>query len=301
MSTSRARRGRRVAAIVAAGIVATAVAATAGGFAAQRYIITSSSQIKPGAVGYVNLSPAARTRLAGVRGPRGPVGRQGSAGAQGPAGAQGAPGPQGPAGTQGAPGPQGPAGAQGGTGPQGPTGPQGAAGQDSTNGLAQASGLVAWTVDPGLVVATSTDSSGSIHGASVWLASGQVISDLSELVTSAGSGMTHGAYAVYDSNLNLVAQTADTPAAFQVSSQWVELPLTSPYTVPSTGRYYFVDFLAAATTMPTVGVAGSNSTTAARTTLPGGAARLIHVSGAASFPATLTNTTSGLTRCILAR
>jgi hypothetical protein len=128
-----------------------------------------------------------------------------------------------------------------------------------------------------------------------------VSNHLSELVTSAGAGMTHGAYAIYDSNLNLVAQTADTPAAFQVSNQWVELPLTSPYTVPSTGLYYFVDLLASGTTMPTIGIVGSQSATSARTTLPSGTPELIHVSGVSAFPATITNTSSGITRCIIAR
>jgi len=64
-------------------------------------------------------------------------------------------------------------------------------------------------------------------------------------------------FAIYDEDLNLVAQTADTPAAFQVTNQWAELSLTTPYTVPADGRYYFVDLLAATTTMPSIGNLGS--------------------------------------------
>lgn len=282
---------RRAIVLLLAGAAAAAVVSAAA-VGAGKYLITTSTQIKPGVVGYANLSATAKKRLSGRRGPVGRQGPAGTPGATGAAGPQGPAGPQGQAGTPGATGP---------SGPQGPTGPQGPAGQDGTNVRAQAAGLVAWTFDPALDVATSTDSSGSIHGAAVWLEKGQVINDLSELVTSAGAGMTHGAYAIYDSNLNLVAQTADTPAAFEVSNQWVELPLTSQYAVPATGLYYFVDLLASTTTMPTMGIVGSNSATSARSTLPNGTPELIHVSGAGSFPGTITNTSSGITRCIIAR
>jgi hypothetical protein len=62
----------------------------------------------------------------------------------------------------------------------------------------------------------------------------------------------------------LVAQTADTPAAFQVTNQWVTLSLTSPYTVATSGRYYFVDQLAASTTMPSIGNIGSLAASSSR-------------------------------------
>lgn len=310
-----------------------------GAVAAQRYLITSSSQIKPGAISYANLSPAARRALAGKTGPRGlqgpagPTGATGATGAtgqQGPGGPQGATGPNGatgpigatgpkgatgPAGPQGPTGPQGPAGPQGATGSTGatgptgpkgatgPTGPQGPAGADGANDLARASGLVAWTSDPALILASAPDSNGSIHGASVWLQQGDVITSLAELVATAGAGMTHGMFAIYDSDMNLVAQTADTPAAFQVTNQWVELSLTpSPYTVPSSGRYYFVDLLAASTTMPAIGNVGSLAATSARAILPGGVARGVNGgSGLSAFPTTLTTGTTGISRCIVAR
>jgi hypothetical protein len=274
--------------LVVAALAVLVVATNA--FGAQRFVITSSSQIKDGAVGYLDLSSSARSRLAGARGPRGP---QGATGAPGAAGAKGDAGPQGPKGDTGAKGSTGATGSAGATGP---------AGADGTNGLAKASGLVAWTGDPAEILEDGTDASGSIHGASVMLTQGQVVTSLAELVTSAGTSMTHGMYAIYDANLNLVAQTADTPAAFQVSSQWVELSLTAPYTVPSTGRYYFADLLASSGTMPSIGNLGFDATTSARNSLPGGAARGLNDGpGLTAFPAILTNSGTGVSRCLIAR
>lgn len=274
------------------GVVAF-VAISSGAFAAQKYLITSSSQVKPGAIGYASLSADAKHRLAGKTGAQGPAG---------PRGADGAPGAKGAAGPAGPKGDTGSAGAAGATGATGATGPQGPAGTDGTNRLAKASGLVAWTGDPAQILQSATDTSGSIHGASVALQQGDVITSLAELVATAGVGMTHGAFGIYDSNLNLVAHTADSPSSFEVSNQWVQLSLTSPYTVPSTGVYYFADLLAAGTTMPAIGNIGSLSGTSARNTLPGGVLRGINGAGApfTAFPSTLTNNGTGLSRCIVA-
>src|SRR5690242_13403295 len=53
------------------------LAVTSGAFAAKRYLITSSSQIKDGAVSLSDLSPAAKKALRGVNGIGGPAGPQG--------------------------------------------------------------------------------------------------------------------------------------------------------------------------------------------------------------------------------
>jgi len=74
------------------------LAVTSGAFAANHYLITSSKQIKAGAVSLSDLSPSARKALKGHNGPTGPAGPQGPAGATGATGAQG---PQGPAGVSG--------------------------------------------------------------------------------------------------------------------------------------------------------------------------------------------------------
>ena len=251
--------------------------------------------------------PAGARGLMGPQGPQGDTGPQGATGPQGvqgdtgPQGLQGDTGPQGPKGDTGAQGPKGdtgPQGPKGNTGPQGPVGPEG---PSSANALAEASGLVAWTADPALISTTRTPSSGSSHGGSVWLNQGDAVNWLAELVTADGSGMTHGAYAIYDSNLHLVAQTADTPSAFQTAQadSWVELPLTSTFTVPASGLYYLVD-LFAGTTTPTVGVVTYNSALPGRNVLPNGVPRAVRGAGLSAFPSTLTNTSTDETRCILA-
>jgi Collagen triple helix repeat (20 copies) len=72
------------------------LAVTSGGFAAaNHYLITSSSQIKNGAVSAVDLSPAAHKALQGQKGATGAAGPQGSKGDTGAVGATGAQGPQG--------------------------------------------------------------------------------------------------------------------------------------------------------------------------------------------------------------
>ena len=183
------------------------------------------------------------------------------------------------------------------TGERGPRGFPGAA-----NALAQASGLIGWTSDPALISTSVTDSSGSIHGGSVWLSRGGRIVWLAELVTSGGSGVTHGAYAIYDAHLHLAAKTADHPSSFQIGStaMWVKLVLTRPYTVPASGLYYFVDLLAGKRP-PAIAVVGTSSRLRLRNTLPNGVLRgITGGAGFSAFPATLRSTATGITRSIVA-
>jgi hypothetical protein len=62
------------------------LAVTSGAFAAKQYLVTSSSQIKDGAVKLHDLSPGARKALHGANGAKGDTG---PAGAQGPKGDKG--------------------------------------------------------------------------------------------------------------------------------------------------------------------------------------------------------------------
>jgi hypothetical protein len=97
--------------VVAALVAVLAIAS--GATAAGKYLITSSSQVKDGAISLADLSPAVRKALQGKQ----PV----DSAAQAVAGAQG---PKGDAGATGAAGPKGD------TGPQGPKGDMGVSGYE---------------------------------------------------------------------------------------------------------------------------------------------------------------------------
>ena len=81
--------------IVAIAALVGVLAITSGAFAAQHYLITSSSQIKDGTVRLADLAPGARKALhgnpgaKGDLGPAGPQGPNGKAGPQGPKGSDG--------------------------------------------------------------------------------------------------------------------------------------------------------------------------------------------------------------------
>jgi hypothetical protein len=98
------------------------LAVTSGAFAAKQYMITSSHQIKHGAISLSDLSRHARKMLHGHAGPIGPQGLKGDQGLQGPKGDQGLQGFQGLQGPKGDQGLQGPQGDQGRQGDQGPSG-----------------------------------------------------------------------------------------------------------------------------------------------------------------------------------
>jgi Collagen triple helix repeat (20 copies) len=82
--------------------VALAAATTSSAVAATHYLLTSTSQIKPGAISLGNLSRNARSALHGSTGPPGAAGPQGPPGGQGPQGDPGPPGASGPPGPPGA-------------------------------------------------------------------------------------------------------------------------------------------------------------------------------------------------------
>jgi hypothetical protein len=105
-----------------AATLALVFAMSGGAYAASKYLITSTKQIKPSV-------------LASLKGKNG---------AAGPAGAQGAPGPQGPAGpggAQGAKGENGVAGKEGPQGKEGTVGKEGPAGKEGKEGKAGLTGF----------------------------------------------------------------------------------------------------------------------------------------------------------------
>ena len=65
------------------------LAVTSGAFAANHYLVTSSSQIKNGTIAASDLSSAARKALKGQQGSNGNTGATGATGAQGPEGPKG--------------------------------------------------------------------------------------------------------------------------------------------------------------------------------------------------------------------
>lgn len=88
---------KRIHPATAISLAALFFAFTGAGFAASRYVITSTSQIKPSVLKQLHGEP-------GLPGPQGDQGPTGPAGADGADGAPGIQGPAGPAGPQGKPG-----------------------------------------------------------------------------------------------------------------------------------------------------------------------------------------------------
>src|SRR3954470_7865892 len=96
--------------IVALGAIALALALTTGAWAGKRYLITSSSQVKNGALTGADIKNHSLTARDISRSAAGAFVPPGSGGSRGPAGPQG---PKGDTGAQGPVGLQGPRGAQG--------------------------------------------------------------------------------------------------------------------------------------------------------------------------------------------
>jgi hypothetical protein len=128
--------------------IAALLAVTSGAFAAQKYVITSTKQIKPSVMQSLK-GKQGTPGTPGATGGIGPQGSRGPAGSQGPEGSEGAPGSKGATGAQGSPGAKGESGAQGATGPKGDKGDTGNQGDRGITGSTGPKGDAGLQGDPG--------------------------------------------------------------------------------------------------------------------------------------------------------
>ena len=100
---------------------------------------------------------------------------------------------------------------------------------------------------------------GSVYFGLMPFRAGQVINNLSILITTQATTMSIGKLGLYDLSGNLLASTASQTTAWE-STGVKTAALTAAYTIPSTGAYYGAVF-AKASTLPTMlrNLAGSGS------------------------------------------
>lgn len=100
----------------------------------------------------------------------------------------------------------------------------------------------------------------------ITLIAGQVITSIHTIVATAGSGITNGWHAIADTNFNCLAVTANQTTAWNGTGD-VAVALTSQYTVPTTGAYYFVTS-ATGTTIPAFATGSGATNLSAFSVLP---------------------------------
>lgn len=127
----------------------------------------------------------------------------------------------------------------------------------SLNLDAAAHGFAAWPFDPMLAGTAATQGNTKLVG--VLLEEGATISGVAVPVTAAGVSMTHAFVGIYDKNGSLLAESADSPSAFQATG-WIAVPLTSPYIVPVTDLYYLASAFQGGTNPSVLNVAQNSAT-----------------------------------------
>jgi len=147
---------------------------------------------------------------------------------------------------------------------------------------------------------TTAGASGTLTMTAIYLTAGQLVSNITFFsATTAAGTPTNKFFALYDSNRNLLAQSAnDTTNAWAANTQKT-LAMTSPYRIQTSGLYY-IGLLQTATTIATIkgGVTRTGgqlnaaapiiygtSTTGLTTTLPNPAAAITAVGTAMLYAA----------------
>ena len=104
------------------------------------------------------------------------------------------------------------------------------------------------------------NTTGLIAVASIPLPAGLIVSNLMVAIGNTGAVTpSHFWMALTDSQLNVLAVTADQLTAAQAAATAMKLPVTFPYQVPQTGLYYVASSTSSATAPTGVGTAVNTS------------------------------------------
>lgn len=120
-------------------------------------------------------------------------------------------------------------------------------------------GLIAETSDPRTLAGATISVSGTVYFTSIGLRLGDVVTNLSIGITTAGAGMTRSRLGLYTAAGVLLAQTADLGAQWQTNGIQTA-PLTAPFTVTSSGLYYIAAIAVASVTQPVFQKGEGNTT-----------------------------------------
>lgn len=98
---------------------------------------------------------------------------------------------------------------------------------------------------------TIPTASGTLFMQAIYLKAGQIVSNISIWSASTAAGTpTNCIFGLYDSNRNLLAQSANQTTTAWAANTERKLAMTTPYRVPTSGVYY-IGFFITATTIPT--------------------------------------------------
>ena len=128
---------------------------------------------------------------------------------------------------------------------------------------------------------------GTIYGVAIPLLAGDVVSNLSVMVTTAGSGVTASLLGLYDTAGTRLAVSADQGTAWQ-STGLKTVAMTTPYAVPATGLYYGAIIATASTTVPAFHRAATNASIAINVAVGSGINPIVFMTGQTELVASAT-------------